>query len=211
MRSDGKREGVMADDRMSRIERENAEVLHFIETPFRWLMTCLKGVFMVAVLVGLVLMQQVGWVINLGDRSEHARDARQDRLETLLHSNGDIGGQWSVFDVDFRTQPDPTDKSIDRENRFWDDTRPLYAAQMEEDVNWKTKAFTTTWIQWGGNPGEGIPYCISAMHPDRPETPYDATPGPWDTRGDDALDRKSARMQRDYEIAGIQRKKTPAV
>jgi hypothetical protein len=76
---------------------------------------------MVIVLVVVVLVNQLGWIVDLGDRSQIARDARQDRLETLLHSNGDIGGQWPVFDVDFRTQPDPTDKSIDRENRFWDD------------------------------------------------------------------------------------------
>src|ERR1035437_9162697 len=108
MRSDGKREGVMADDRMRQIERENAEVLHFMETPFRWLITSLKVVFLVVALVVLLIVNQVGWIVDLGDRSQRARDARQDRLETLLHSNGDIGGQWSVFDVDFRTQPDPT-------------------------------------------------------------------------------------------------------
>ncbi len=41
------------------------------------------------------------------------------------------------------------------------------------------------------------------MHPGRAATFYDATPGTWDTRGQDALDRKSARMQRDYEIAAM--------
>jgi hypothetical protein len=39
------------------------------------------------------------------------------------------------------------------------------------------------------------------MHPDHMTAFFDATPGSWSTRGDDALDRKSARMQRDYEIA----------
>jgi hypothetical protein len=34
-------------------------------------------------------------------------------------------------------------------------------------------------------------------------TYFDATPGTWSTRGDDSLDRKSARMQRDYEIAAM--------
>lgn len=32
---------------------------------------------------------------------------------------------------------------------------------------------------------------------------YNATPGSWSTRGDDALDRKRARMQRDYEVAAM--------
>ena len=41
------------------------------------------------------------------------------------------------------------------------------------------------------------------MHPDRLATFYDSTPGSWPTRGDDALDRKSARMQRDYEVAAM--------
>src|ERR1017187_11020091 len=36
-------------------------------------------------------------------------------------------------------------------------------------------------------------------------SPPSLTPPPpsWSTRGDDALDRKSARMQRDYEIAAM--------
>jgi hypothetical protein len=77
---------------------------------------------------------------------------------------------------------------------------------MEEDVNWKTNAFRTNWaVGYGGNPGEGIPYCFVVMHPGRPATFYDATPGSWDTRGEDALDRKSARMQRDYEVAAMPR------
>jgi hypothetical protein len=191
----------MPGDTTNRIERENAAVLHFLEAPIRWLITSLKIVFMVVVLVMLVLVNQVGWVINLGDRSQRARDARQNRLEAQLAPSP--GGPWSVFDVDFRTQPDPTDH-LDRENRFWDDERPLYEAQGEEDVNWRTKAFTTTWLfGWGGNPGEGIPYCTVLMHPDRVADFYNATPGSWDTRGEDALDRKSARMQRDYEIAAM--------
>jgi hypothetical protein len=36
---------------------------------------------------------------------------------------------------------------------------------MEEDVDWRTKAFATTWLfGWGGNPGEGIPYCVVALN-----------------------------------------------
>jgi hypothetical protein len=191
----------MPEGRMSQIERENANVLHFLTTPIRWLMAGLKGVAFVVGLVLLLFVQQVGWVIDLGPRSQRARDARQERLEAQLAPSP--GGQWSVFDVDFRAQPHPTDH-LDRENRFWDDTRPLYVAQMEEDVNWKTKAFTTNWIVgYGGNPGEGIPYCSVLMHPGRAATFYDASPGSWETRSDDALDRKSARMQRDYEIAAM--------
>jgi hypothetical protein len=32
---------------------------------------------------------------------------------------------------------------------------------------------------------------------------FGAPPGSWSTRGDDAIDRKSARIQRDYEIAAM--------
>lgn len=191
----------MADDRMDRIERANAEVLHFLTTPIRWLMAGLKGAAFVAGLILLLFVNQAGWLVNIGSRSQRARDARQLRLESQLAPSP--GGPWSVFDVDFRMQPDPTDH-LDRENRFWDDSRPLYMAQREDDVNWKTKAFTTRWnVGYGGNPGEGIPYCTVLMHPGRAATFYDATPGTWDTRAQDALDRKSARMQRDYEIAAM--------
>ena len=53
------------------------------------------------------------------------------------------------------------------------------------------------------NPDEGIPYCVAAMHPDRLTPFFDATPNVWSARGDDAAIRKSARMQRDYEIAAM--------
>lgn len=131
----------MPDDRTNRVERENAGALHFIMTPIRMVMNFLKFAFMVVVIVILVLVNQAGWVVDLGDRSQRARDARQNRLEAQLAPSP--GGNWSVFDVDFRTQPDPT-AHLDRENRFWDDSRPLYEAQGEEDVNWRTKDFTTT-------------------------------------------------------------------
>jgi hypothetical protein len=32
---------------------------------------------------------------------------------------------------------------------------------------------------------------------------FNSEPGSWSTRNDDALDRKSARMQRDYESAAM--------
>ena len=111
----------MADERITQIERENASVLHFILTPLRILISVGKWVVVIGFCLSLLLMNQVGWIVDLGDRSQRARDARQNRLETLVYNNGEVGGQWSVFDVDFRTQPDPTDKSLDRENRFWDD------------------------------------------------------------------------------------------
>ncbi len=190
----------MSDHRIDRIERENAETLHFIMTPIRMLMNFIKLAFMVVVLVMLLLVNEAGWLVNLGSRSQRARNARQNRLEAQIDPSP--GRHWSVFDVDFRIQPNPV-ANIGRENRFWDDDRPLYKAQMEEDENWDTKAFTTTWIRWGGNPGEGIPYCTMLMHSDRVADFYDATPGSWSTRSDDALDRKSARMQRDYEIAAM--------
>jgi hypothetical protein len=184
---------------MSRIERENAEVLHVIETPLRMLFSLVKWVLIGSLALIVVLVNQLGWIVDLGDRSERGRDGRQNDLETRLLSQAN---QWSVFDVDFRTQPDPTDEHLARENRFWTDERPFNIAQIEDDVNWQTKAFTTTWIQWGGDPGEGIPYCTVALNGTFAKF-YDATPGSWSTRGDDALDRKSARMQRDYEIAAM--------
>jgi hypothetical protein len=60
---------------MKRIERENAETLHFITTPIRWLVTSLKIVFMLVVLITLVLVNQVGWIVDLGD-SQPTRPGR---------------------------------------------------------------------------------------------------------------------------------------
>jgi hypothetical protein len=144
------------------------------------LMSALKGVFMVVVLVGLLAMDQVGWVVGIGSRGLFERDSRNDRLETQVASHGPFG-QWSVFDVDFRTQPDPRDTDLGIENRFWTDDRAFNMAQngpaWGTKDNLKTKAFTTTWIKWGSNAGEGIAYCSVAFHP-RTASFYDATPGP---------------------------------
>jgi hypothetical protein len=161
---------------MSQIEQDNAEALHFIMTPIRMLMNTLKAVFMLMVLVILVLVNQVGWIVDLGERSQRARISRNNELESQLGVGPDAdGGQWSAFDVDFRTQPNPTDKRMTPANRFWDNAEP-FSWQEHEPDNWRAKAFTTTWIGWGSNPDEGIPYCIAAMHPDRVTPFFDATP-----------------------------------
>jgi hypothetical protein len=224
--------GQYEDDQARQNERENASVLHVLLTPFRMAIELVKWVGVLALLLiwyvvcGLGWIgNQVGWVVDLGDRSETARIALNNKLESYHFYNYQPVGSGadntryapqvrakglSVFDVDFRSQPDPTDRNLGSENRFWDDDRTLAEAQYVHltneglrEVNWKTKAFATS-LQWGDDsPGEGIPYCIVAIHPDRSATSYDATPGSWSTRTADVLDRKTARMQRDYEIAAM--------
>ena len=75
----------------------------------------------------------------------------------------------SVLVVDFRTQPDPAGSYLDRYNRFWDDEETALQ-QDEVPTTTATKAFAADFSGWGDYPDQGIPYCIAALHPLRPDT-----------------------------------------
>jgi hypothetical protein len=116
----------MDDQRYEQIQRDNAEVLHAVESPFRALMFIVKFVLFVIGLIFLLLYNQVGWVVNLGPRSQHAREVRAGELERhLRHYNGeenDDGREWAQYDINFRHQPDPS-ADLDSWNRFWPDDK----------------------------------------------------------------------------------------
>jgi hypothetical protein len=198
----------MDDRRYDKIQRDNAEVLHVVESPLRMLMGMGKFVLFVLGLIFLLFYRQVGWIIDIGPRSQRDRDARaQFQVQQLKQYNGesdDLGREWAQYDVDFRTQPDPA-ADLESRDRFWPDDRLPW---VESDVwdstadNHRTKAFTT--IPSGGGDGRhGIPYCVVALHPGMKAAFFDDAPGGWGTRWNDALDRKSSRMQRDYEIGAM--------
>jgi hypothetical protein len=155
----------------------------------------------------LVLVNQVGWVVDLGERSQRGRVEHNNQVEGQIAS----GGFQSVFDIDFRTQPDVTAKYVENYDRFWDDSTPFGFSVGYGVTNRTVKAFSLRKIGDGwGQPDAGIPYCMAALHVIRPTNFFNDTPDSWWAgddhplnRNDDALDRKSARMQRDYEVAAM--------
>jgi len=196
----------MENDR-SQIEAENASVLHFLFTPVRILMDLGKWLVVGSLVIILVLVNQVGWVVDLGERSQRGRVAHNNQVEGQIAS----GGFQSVFDIDFRTQPDVTAKYVENYDRFWDDSTPFGFSVGYGVTNRTVKAFSLRKIGDGwGQPDAGIPYCMAALHVIRPTNFFNDTPDSWWAgddhplnRNDDALDRKSARMQRDYEVAAM--------
>jgi hypothetical protein len=199
--------GRYEDDRARQIERENAEVVHVIETPLRILMDLGKWLVVGSLVFILVLVNQVGWVVDLGERSQRGRVEHNNQVEGQIAS----GGFQSVFDIDFRTQPDVTAKYVENYDRFWDDSTPFGFSVGYGVTNRTVKAFSLRKVGDGwGQPDAGIPYCMAALHVDRRTNFFNDTPGSWWAsddhplnRNDDALDRKSARMQRDYEVAAM--------
>src|SRR5260370_37499904 len=80
-------------------------------------------------------------------------------------------------------------------NKFSTDRTYDYVISTIRDIpNDQVKPFKTVQVA-GGFPDHGIPYCVSTGGI------FDTTLGPWSTRADIALDRKSARMRIDYEVA----------
>jgi hypothetical protein len=202
--------GRYEDDRARQIERENAEVVHVIETPLRILMDLGKWLVVGSLVLIMCLVNQVGWIVDLGERSQRGRVEHNNQVEGQ-HLQGDdfagIGKGLSVFDIDFRTQPNPATQGDVRYNRFWLSGEGGIPPENDEgdSSNAKMKAFTLLPIGngWGDYPDHAIPYCMAALYLERPTDFFNDTPGSWWTRNDDALDRKSARMQRDYEVAAM--------
>lgn len=199
----------MADERFSGINRENAGVLHFLLTPLRMIMEIGKVVLFVSGLLFLLFYRQIGWIINVGPRSQSARQERAGLISAhLKHYNGeenDDGRDWAQYDVDFRTQPNPAD-DLESWNRFWpDDTLPwVEPSAWDSDVHdHRAKAFATTLDRAYGTGPHGIPHCVVQLNNGNGAGYiFDSSSG-WDTEGNDALDRKASRMQRDYEVAAM--------
>lgn len=196
----------MAGDQGTRIEEENASALHMLLTPVRIAVGLLKtGVFIVGSVL-LIGCNFAGWLLDIGPRSEHSRQVHIAAIEEKMrHYDGDaIDAQsrdnWFAYQVDFRHQPDieqpkflTTEKT---ENYIYRDST-LHPDQDTWSSNTLYKAFDSTTLNNPTEESQGIPYCV-------PASPiFDTSLGTWDQRGDSALDRKAARMRRDYEIAAV--------
>jgi hypothetical protein len=192
---------------LSRIEQDNAEALHFLTAPFRAIRSALQMIAFTLGIIFLVFINHVGWILDLGPRSEHSRAVHIAEMErTLKGYNGDEDAatgrtSWFTYKIDFRRQPD-----LDKPKTVLDthDQDFYYGGDGDSaptDSDWAEdapyKAFTTTILNHPLESSEGIPYCVA------PSPIFDTSLEPWAERGDSALDRKAARMRRDYEVAAV--------
>ncbi len=192
----------MTDDRMKQIEQDNAEDMYWMLAPFRMIRGFLQVVLLIVGLILVLIYDQVGWIVNVGPRSMSDRAAVTDSIEKHLKPyDGDSvadadGEDWFTFQVDFRSLPNIDSTHIDPNDQFH--IQPVHdyiLTQFNEKPPTGIKPFRTKELS-GGPLGLGVPYCVPPN-----VTFFDTTPGGWWDRGRVALDRKAARMRRDYEAA----------
>jgi len=185
---------------LARMERENIEATHLLMTPIRMIAGFFKVCAFILGLFYLLFLNQVGWITDLGPRSERARMAAIEDIHL------DDGYPFADIDIDFRNRASLYeaehlgDIPWEARDHFWVKTRRVYITQDEEDRVHTITSFAIVMDAGRGTPDRGIPFC----HMGLPGI-FDTSLGSWGDRGEPELmlDRKSARMRRDYETAAI--------
>jgi hypothetical protein len=196
---------------MDLIRAENDQAIHFATTPIRVLYRVLALLGLLGLATCYFFISQTGWIVDVGPRSERARIDQINSLGASLIGDynssrkmvdvtvnfayrargGDEqsypGQPWHGQDHFWVTEEDYVTKgqgipgvSTDPESKY----RTLNPFQLSDE-----RAIT---------PLRGFPFCHvghSGM--------YETALGPWSERPDTILDRKSARMHRDFETAAI--------
>jgi len=193
------------------IRADNDRVLHFAMSPLRFIYEIMAAMGLVGMAICYVFISQVGWVVDLGLRSQHARNEQVQALATSLggdynsaRKNIDItvsfadrasdwdaknypGQPWHGQDHFWITEEDYVTKGQEAPG-VWTDPESQYKALDPFQLT-AEHAFT---------PLRGFPFC-HVGHPGMYETKL----GIWSERPDTILDRKSARMHRDFETGAI--------
>ncbi len=194
------------------IRDENTSTLYFLLTPFRILQHFLYALGVIGLAIGLIFINQVGWIVDLGDRSERAR---QDQVNSI--------GDSLTHDSDGRPMLDITVNFTDRasdwdaknypgqpwhgQDHFWITEGDSYdikgseapdESRFEPESHYRTlDSFQLTYDR-ATAVLRGFPFC----HVGHSEM-YETKLGSWSERNETILDRKSARMHRDFETAAI--------
>lgn len=191
---------LKADDQ---IRPENERTLHFALTPFRILQDVALGVLFVVMLIGWIFVSQIGWIVDLGPRSERARDAMVDQVGRNISAPGE---GLSVLDLTVNF----TDRAYWDQDRssewaepdfFWADWQKNYE---DAGLGLDPPAIDSFQIQQGRQSLDIDDHGIQFCHVGHPGL-YSTALGSWSDRGDPGfvLGRKSARMRRDFETAAI--------
>lgn len=197
------------------IEAENARILYFAMTPLRLLRDIMAVVGLGGMIVGFIFINTFGWTVDLGDRSERAREAVVTDLSNDIYADGYAHRQWIDIAVNFVNRaggpysdegdPQPSWQSPDH---FWVTIRSQYMDDPgyfieEKGAGWEHYATLSPFVLTTSKadmPLYGFPYCHLGE-----AAIFDTSPGSWSDRGDPKylVDRKSGRIRRDYETAAI--------
>lgn len=192
---------------LDQIRADNDRVLHFATSPLRFIYQLLMGLGIVGMAISYLFISQVGWVVDMGLRSQRARDEQAQAIAASLGDNrkgvdvtvdfSDRASNWD--EANYSGQP------WHGQDHFWV-TEQDYVTKAQEvtggEPNPESKFSTLDPFRLTGHrvntPLRGFPFCHTG-HPEEYETKL----GPWAERPDTILDRKSARMHRDFETAAI--------
>jgi len=188
------------DSDLAQMNRENAEALHLMLLPFRLMVQFWQLLGFIAMCILAIFRAQAGWIVDYGPCSELARQ------EIVEHIRDRAYTRWIDITIDFSKraswydqEQNPTDPWIARDH-FRVRTLSDYYADDEADEVRTVTPFVIDRDEWEGVPDRGIPYCHMGY-----ARLYDTSLGSWGDRAEPSLmlDRKSARMRRDYETAAI--------
>lgn len=191
------------------IRRENDEALHVALTPFRFIyrIMAMFGLLTMALAWGLICW--CGWIVDVGPRSERARQAAIADMNYASSFEGD--GAWTLdLEFDFRNRPSWWDIRNNHADDPWASPdhfrvtdRLIYPHVDLETAEHKYRdtivPFTTSEIG-GTMANHGIPFC-QLGHAGLNDTGL----GTWSERGNPRflLNRKAGRMHRDYETVAM--------
>jgi len=111
------------------IQRENAQVLHLLLTPFRWAIDLVKFAGLVLLFILVFTYNQLGWIVGLGHMGYLSRKATADIMVGIPHplSSSIPPDKGNVYMVDFSARQEtdrPDSVSLDKVARVAIDPIP---------------------------------------------------------------------------------------
>ena len=195
------------------INAENARTLHFALTPVRLLYRLLAVFGLVGMAIAWFFIRHTGWIVDLGPRSEWARQEIVDQLSRNLGANDYSSPKMIDITVEFGDRAGGTytweggyKEAWRQPDHFWVTQRADYVADisyatgMDQPETYRTLSPFILRESRASTQLLGFPYCHTG-HPGIFETKL----GPWSDRevANHLIDLKSGRMRRDYETAAI--------
>jgi hypothetical protein len=195
------------------IEADNGRTLHFAMIPLRLLYQILAGLGLVGMMTGWFVIRHTGWIVDLGPRSERARQEVVDQLSKSLDGDFNTGQKMVDVTVSFvdraggtYTYEGDSPEAWKQKDHFWVTNRAAYLDDSayfsgEDQVErYRTLLAFILTAHRERMPLLGFSYC----HTGNPGI-FDTKLGKWGEREDPEylVARKSGRMRRDYETAAI--------
>jgi len=198
-----------ADEQIGRV---NERTPHFLLSPIALIENILMvfGTAGLAILVGIVCW--FGWIVDVGPRSQRARDAEVAQIVTNFAQQWNGQGNWVVnLRIDFRNRPSWSSIRGEFADEPWNSPEHLWVTDPSpypdtEDLDGDERQYRDTILPFIVTDAHstvidhGIPFC-QVGHAALNDTGL----GTWSERADPKflLNRKAGRMHRDYETVAM--------